>query len=143
MQNVSFSSIHGTLLFYQQPEMLTIFFFELGHCCGLCIQSTLLLGWVKNFAIFWQFEIQLNSSGWCCKGDILQWTMRCRFRLILSKCNPQDLSLYLESMVFGLPDLAWLPTFLQSKQNFLKYLVTLLWSTAPWPFIPEIFWLPL
>ena len=35
-----------------------------------------------------------------------------------------------ESMVLSLPNLAWSSRFLQ---NFLNPLVTLLWSTVPWP----------
>ena len=34
------------------------------------------------------------------------------------------------STILGLPDLAWLLRFLQSEQNFLKPLNTVLWSKA-------------
>ena len=47
-----------------------------------------------------------------------------------------------ESTVLDQPELAWSSSFLQLGQNFLNYLVTLIWSTAPSPFAQQIvFWL--
>ena len=43
----------------------------------------------------------------------------------------------LESIVLGLPDLAW-SRFLQPEQNFLNHQVTVLWSTAPSPFVQQM-----
>ena len=36
--------------------------------------------------------------------------------------------------------LTWLSAFLQTKQNFLNPLVTVIWSTVPSPFTQKLFW---
>ena len=50
-------------------------------------------------------------------------------------------SMTLESMLFGLSDLAWLSRFLKPKKNFLNHLVTVLWSPTPF-FIQQMFLAP-
>ena len=45
----------------------------------------------------------------------------------------------MESTLLGLPDLAWLLSFLQLKQNFLNHHILVLWSTAFLPFAQQMF----
>ena len=44
-----------------------------------------------------------------------------------------------ESMILGLPDLAWSSRLLQAEGNFFNRLVTGLWSTALSPLMPQMF----
>ena len=68
------------------------------------------------------------------------WTVTCQARLILSECYSPDLPASAsESTILALPDFSWSIKFLQPGQNFLNLLVTILWSTAPSPFVRQIF----
>ena len=49
-------------------------------------------------------------------------------------------SMAAETVGLGQPDIAWSSTFLQLEQDFFNHLVNVQWLTAPWPFIPEMFW---
>ena len=59
---------------------------------------------------------------------------RCQTLLILFEFHLPDLPLLLgeslEITVLGLLDLSWSLRFLQTEQNFLNHLVTVLWSTV-------------
>ena len=70
-----------------------------------------------------------NHTGW---WDIelpdTLWLLLARFTSIAS-----------ESIVLGLPDLAWSLRLFQSEKNFLNQLVTVLQSAAPSPFTQQMF----
>ena len=108
----------------------------LGHCSTarpLHSVSWMLLVWVKkwlNILVTW------GRSGcfcWGCEDDESHWTVRCQAHLILSEYYSPDLSLWLMH-VFGIhgfrPTWPWL---IIEVRNFFNHLVTVLWSTAPWP----------
>ena len=79
-----------------------------------------------NILVMWGRIQQL----WFCWGQVsdkLYWlSSPDTLWVLLTRFDSRSWSTDLESMVLGLPDLAWSSKFLQ--QNFLKHLVTALWS---------------
>ena len=120
-----------------------------------------LFGWVKRFAIFWQYMrhnsavpnafvkvVNITNHTWdvelawyfpsatrqICRGhedDESHWTVRSRPSLILARFASWVSKTATESIVLSLPDLVWSSRFVQSERNILNRLVTLLWSTEP------------
>ena len=86
----------------------------------------------------------VSSRGLCWghEGDEQDWTVRC---LALSDNHLicfNSLEHNLGINIFRLTSLCWLLRFLQSEQNFLNHLVTVLWSTARFTFCTDkYFWL--
>ena len=68
---------------------------------------------------------------WDAKIDIL-WVLLITFAFMAW-------STALESTLLDQPNFAWLLRFLQSEQNFFNHLVTVWWSTAPLPFMQQMF----
>ena len=86
----------------------------------------LLMLWPRLWRWWTTLNCEIHSS-----SDTLQ--------VLLTKFFFMVLSTALESTVLALPDLAWSSRFLQPEQNFLNHPFTVLWSTAPWPFMQQIF----
>ena len=91
------------------------------------------------YGTYWQLKmLLLRSWRWQTTLDCKKLSSPDTLWVLLTGFPYMTLSMALEPMVLGLPDLSWLSRFLQPKQNFSSHLVSLLWSTVS-PFAPQMF----
>ena len=105
---------------------------------------------VTNYTGRWDVDLASYSPnathliGKCWEGDESQWTGKYWALLIISEFDPPNLRPGLKTYpqnprLFSRFKIAWSSRFVQPEGNYFNSLVTVLWSTPPSPFAPQMF----
>ena len=115
-------------------------------CRGKNCWSQILLRWSKilqyfgNVGTIWQlYRLLLKLQKWWTTMDSKMSSSPDTLLVVLIGFASLALSMISEFTFLGVPNLAWSSRFWQCEQNFLNYLVILLWSSIPSPLVQQVF----